>query len=108
MEQQTRAKVGRVTQGFGDQGAVGAGDGEGVAVEGRGPAGLVDDVMVVVAERDEVVERGGAAVFPVGDVVGDGPTVGSGASGVAAAVVADCQCSSDLGWDRAPGSSDVE
>jgi len=38
-------------------------DGEGVAVEGRGPAGEVDDVVVVVAELDEVGESGGAAVF---------------------------------------------
>ena len=52
-----------------------------VAVEGGGPAGLVDDVVVVVAERDEVGERGDAAVFPLDDVVGLGPSVGSVTAG---------------------------
>ena len=50
---------------------------------------MVRDVMVVVAERHEVDERGDAAVLPMDDVVGAGPAVGSGASGISTAVVAD-------------------
>lgn len=55
--------------GPGEGGAVGAVDGEGGAVEGRGPVFLVHEVVVVGAEVDEVVMGGVAAVQPVGDVV---------------------------------------
>ena len=85
-----------------DFGAVGSEDGEGVAVELRGPSGQVHDVMMMVAERHEVVEDGRSAVFPVDDVMGAGPAVGPVASGVAAAVVTDCQGSSQLRWDLRP------
>ena len=47
-----------------DFGSVGAEDAEVAAVELDGPAGLVDDVVVVVAEQDEAVEFGFAAVGP--------------------------------------------
>jgi hypothetical protein len=89
-------------------GAVGGEDGEGVAVVLGGPAGEVHDVMVVVAERDEVGEGGGAAIGPVGDVVGSGPAVGSVTAGVSAAAISDGEGSSELGWDGAAGSADVE
>ena len=45
------ASSGRAPGGDGDLGAVGSEDGEGVAVELRGPAGEVHDVVMVVAER---------------------------------------------------------
>ena len=73
------------------------GDGDGVAVEGEGPAGLVHDVMVVVAERDDVDQDRVTAVLPVDDVMRLGPTVGSGASGVATAAVADLPRRSSCG-----------
>jgi hypothetical protein len=71
-----------------DLDAVGSVDGEGVAVVGGGPSGSVDDVVVVVAEQDEVGEVGGSAVFPVDDVVGVAPAGGPVAAGEDAAAVA--------------------
>jgi hypothetical protein len=66
----------------GDGGAVGAGDGDGAGggVDGAGSAGAVDVAVVGAAEGEGVVEAGGAAVAPVGDVV----PVGPGSRGVAA------------------------
>ena len=46
--------------GAADTSAVGVGDGEGGAVEGRGPSGFVEHVVVVVAEEHEVRDDGGA------------------------------------------------
>ena len=48
--------------------AVGVGDGERGAVEGRVPVGFVQDVVVVVAEEHEVRENG-VAVGEGDDVV---------------------------------------
>ena len=39
-------------------------------LEGDGPAGLVHDSVVVVAEQHEVVEIGAPVVLPVDDVMG--------------------------------------
>ena len=78
-----------ITRSLRDLGAVGAEDGEGVAVELRGPAGEVHDVMMVVAERHEIDEVGRAAVLPMDDVMGAGPAVGSAASAISTPVVAD-------------------
>src|SRR3954467_445619 len=89
-------------------GAVGFEHLEGVAVEGRGPAGEVDDVVVVVAERDDVDERGDAAVLPVDDVMALGPTMRSAATRISTSPVADLSGPVDLGWDRAAGAADVE
>jgi hypothetical protein len=73
-----------------EQFAVGGFDGEGGGgVELEVPAVLVDQVVVSSAERDEVVELGGAAVWPVPDVVGLAPGRWPVAAGVAAAFVAD-------------------
>jgi hypothetical protein len=60
-----------------------------VAVELRGPAGEVHDVMMMVTQRHEIVQVGGAAVLPMDDVMGAGPTVGSAASGISTPVVPD-------------------
>ena len=50
---------------------------DGSAVDDRdGPQGVVDEVVVVAAEQDEVVQTGGAAVGPVFEVVGVGPAGG--------------------------------
>ena len=64
-----------------DGSAVGVGDGEGGAVEGRVPARFVHDVMVEVAQEDEVHKDGGAA--GEGDDVVD-VAVGAVAAGISA------------------------
>src|SRR5438128_221266 len=64
--------------------------------------------MMVVAERDDVGDDGRSAVFPVDDVMRLGPAVRSRTAGIAATAVANLAGPVDLGWDRAPGSADVE
>src|SRR4051794_17355741 len=103
-----RARGWRAAQGLRDQRAVGFEDGEDVAVELRGPARSVHDVMMVVAQRDDVDQGRGPAVLPVDDVVGLGPAVGSGAAGISTAVVADLSGPVELGWDRPAGPAHVE
>src|SRR3954467_3782071 len=43
------------------------------AFDRDGPVGVVDDVVVVLAEQHQVVQGGRAAVGPVPDVMGVGP-----------------------------------
>src|SRR5579862_1999286 len=50
----------RSTDGAADMSAVGVGDGERGAIEGRAPTQLVEHVVVVVAEEHEVVDDGAA------------------------------------------------
>ena len=51
-------------------GAVGAVQGDpSPGVQLQGPAAFVDEVVVAFADRDEVVEIGGAEVFPERDVM---------------------------------------
>ncbi len=57
---EAHAYAARVRPGAADMSAVGVGDGEGGAVEGRVPAGFVHDVVVVVAEEHEVRDDGGS------------------------------------------------
>ena len=64
--------------------------------------------MVGAAEHDQVVDAGGAAVFPLDDVVDLAPAGWSVASGVGAAVVAGGDGAADVGRDRALGPADVE
>jgi hypothetical protein len=53
--------------------------------------GVVDESVVVAAEQDEVVQGGGTAVGPGGDVVGVGEAWWAVAVGEGAAAVADVQ-----------------
>ena len=52
----------------------------------RGVAAFVEEAMVVAAQQDEVVEAGGAAVGPEGDVVGVDVACGAAGKGAARAV----------------------
>lgn len=52
----------------------------------RGVAALVEEAVVVPAQQDEVVEVGGAAVRPEGDVVGVDVAGGAAGEGAAEAV----------------------
>src|SRR5688500_16574120 len=47
--------------------------GEAVLGDAHGPAGVVHDAVVPVAEQDDVVQRSDAAVCPVQDVVSGAP-----------------------------------
>ena len=76
--------------GWGDGGAVGAGELPGSVGEGMElPVVVVDEVVVPFAHHREVVEVGAAAVDPVGEVVELAPRGGAVAAGDDAAVVAD-------------------
>ena len=75
---------------------------------GHGPAVVVDEVVVSVAEQGEVVELGGAAVGPVLHVVGVAAAWSSGAAGEAAAAVAEVQGAAHGFGDGVGEPADVE
>ena len=78
----------------------GSGDGDDAAMVGP---------VVMGADQDEVVEIGGAAVFPVPDVVGV-QTAGGPAAGYHAAVVAVLESAAQSSVDgagRASGADDL-
>lgn len=64
--------------------------------------------MVFPADQDEVGQGGGAAVGPVGDVVGLAHRGWSGAAGEGAVLVAQGQGGPEGEGDQAVGSADVE
>src|SRR5690606_29131994 len=72
----------------GSDGAVGEGDLDGAGGQELDvPALEVDAVVVLAAEQDQVGQAGGAAVFPVVDVVAFAPVRGAVAAGEPAAPV---------------------
>ncbi len=80
----------------------------GVGVEFDSPVQPVHEVVVSLAQKDQVVEFGFTVVAPPFDVVGVGPCFGAGASGDAAAAVADCDGFAESGWDGVVFVSVVE
>src|ERR1700712_1336041 len=74
-----------------DFGAVGLVDAELVVLEGDGPAGLVHDRVVVVAEQHQIVEIGRPVVLPVDDVMGITPSAGLSTPRISTALVSDDQ-----------------
>jgi hypothetical protein len=74
---------------------------------GDGEVALVVGGVVGAAQGDEVLLVGGAAVFPVPDVV-DVQAAGASAAGDAAAPIAVDDQASELGWDDVGGASDVQ
>ena len=75
------------------------GDATGVGVEGpsvggdvHGPADAVYEAVVVSAQTGQVVDRGGAAVAVVADVVGFGVVGGCFAAGETTTPVTRCEC----------------
>ena len=65
----------------------------------------VNEVVVGAAEREEVVDVGGAVVSPPADVVGVAPGGGSGAAWEPAAAIADEDSAAEMerhGWFAAP------
>src|ERR687889_2653412 len=72
------------------------------------PGGVVDDVVVVIAEEHQVVQGGRSAVGPVLDVMGVGPPRRSPAAGEGASSVAGDQGPAQPGWDGPGGSANVE
>src|SRR6476620_369707 len=88
---------------------VGWRDEPGDAVAGLdGPLFFVDQVVMVGTKECSVVCAGGAAVGPVGDVVGFAPGGGDGAAGEGAALVAGGDGFADVGREDAAGAADVE
>ena len=73
-----------------------------MAGAGDGPAALVGELVVAVAEQDEVVVVGGAVVGVVDDVVGVAPGRSDGAAGPAASLV-----SGDEGVEQVVGHESV-
>ena len=72
-------------------------------------AGSVDEPVVVGAQQGKVRERGDAAVFPPGDVVGVGAVVGGVAAGeLAAAPGSGVQGGEHRRGGEAAGAADVE
>lgn len=71
------------------------------------PAAFVDEAVVIGAERNKVVEVGGAAVSPVDDVMYVNPT-GAAASGVATALVPLADNADQPVWDGAGGAPDPD
>ena len=65
-------------------------------------------MVVDVAEQGQVVQAGGAAVFPLADVVGGGPGGEGAASGPAAALVAGLQRPAQPRGLGAGGPADTE
>src|SRR4051812_44659922 len=78
------------------------------AFDGDGPVGVVDDVVVVLAEQHQVVKGGRAAVGPVLDVVGVGPPWWAPAAGERAPAVSGDQRPAQPGWDDPGGAADVQ
>src|ERR687889_2148080 len=76
--------------------------------DGDVPGGVVDDVVVVIAEQHQIVQGGRSAVGPVPDVMGVGPPRWSSAAGERAASVAGDQGPAQPDWDGAGGSADVQ
>jgi hypothetical protein len=72
------------------------------------PGGVVEDSVVFSAEQHEVVQARGAAVGPVGDVVGVAHDRWAGAAGEGAVPVAGDQCPPLGGADQPAGLSQVE
>ena len=71
------------------------------------PAGLVDEVVVAAAAQYQVAWFGGAAVFPVVDVVGFAPFGGSVAITEPAVLIPGHESVEEVGGDRVevgPGS----
>ena len=66
---------------------------------------LVNDVVVAVAEQDQIVEVGEPHVAPVDDVVGVAVSDGPVAAWVAAAAIAGCDVSEHGWWHDADPSS---
>jgi len=66
--------------------AVGVGDDEAVGWSGDGDAAVVVLAVVVGAQQNQIAQFGGAAVFPVLDVVGVQAAGGAAAGDRAAAV----------------------
>ncbi len=91
-------------------GAVGEGEGclAGVGVEFDSPVEPVHQVVMPLAQENQVVEFCLAVLAPPFDVVGVGPCFFAGASGDAAAAVADCDGFAESGWDGVVFVSVVE
>jgi len=68
----------------------------------------VDRAVVMAAEQDEVVQRGGAAVSPVPHVVRVRPLRTAVATRIGAAAIADSECGADRGRDDAGAPTNVE
>ena len=93
----------------GEGGVVGEGDGVGVVGEEFGVASVaVDEVVVIGAEQNQVVEICVAAVEPGVDVVGVASPGGGGAVPGATAAVADGEGASLVGGDESSAAPDVE
>src|SRR3954451_21644231 len=69
------------------------------AVDGDLPVGVVDDVVVVLGKKHQVVKGARAAVGPVPDVVGVAPPRWAPAAGERAAAVSGDQRLAQPGWD---------
>jgi hypothetical protein len=68
----------------------------------------VHRTVVLAAEQDEVVQRGGAAVRPMTHVVRVSPLWTPLATRIGAAPIADSECGADRRWDDARAPADVE
>lgn len=74
---------------------------------GDGPSAFVNQPVVVVAEGDQIVEVGGAAMRPVHKVVNVDPS-GPITTGEAAAVIAPLHLTSEPRWDLSRSSADTD
>jgi hypothetical protein len=75
---------------------------------GDGPGSGVDEPVVVAAQQDQVLQRGGSAVDPVHDVVGVAHDRGAGAAGEPAVPVPGHQGPPDRRGDKPLLTADVE
>ena len=82
--------------------------GSSVGSEVDGPLLAVDEGVVGAAEQDPVVEAGGSAVGPVGDVVHVAPAGRPVAAGEGAAEVAELDGASEFFGEDPDGAADVE
>ena len=94
----------------GQDSAVGEGEGgaAGVGVEVDVPVVFVDEVVVSLAEQEQVVELCFAVASPPLDVVRVGPCFLAVAAGEPAAAIADRDCFPQPGWDAVVAASVVE
>ena len=91
------------------EGAVGSAQGDGaVGFEGEGPAAFVDVVVVPLAQGQEIVEVGGAEVFPPGDVMDPAVLETDLAAGEPTGPVHRPQRAALLGGGEPPGPAQVQ
>jgi hypothetical protein len=72
------------------------------------PVGMVDEAVVATAQRNTIVDAGGAVVGPVDNVVDVAPASGHGTAREGAAIITQDHCAANRRGDGAAGAPDVQ